>query len=285
MYGPYNTTRVHVEQYINEKGWPRDLGWEGRQATLIIERWKLNGMQHDDIGYLADVDEIYTRDYIRAMQICDVPEFDAHGNCKNARVGASALVFEGGPLCAVQRSWFHPDLTIGECIEGINKNPSLHPAPERGWKGLGWLSDGYHKPSNWNKLPKNTTHYPLFNAPDFRMGYGWGNTVYTAKYSLPFGYNAFHLHNSFPNAEVLRNKYKTYMHPVKEAMEMAMSDIHDDLKTMIQCAFNQESTTPYKLLKWGLDKFPVLPIAFQIEGYVDARMAELKEMLSMDGNI
>ena len=75
---------MHVESYIYENGWLKDLSWEGLQTLLIIEHWKKNGMQHDDIGYLADVDEIFLRDYIRAMQIYDVAGFDAHENCRNA---------------------------------------------------------------------------------------------------------------------------------------------------------------------------------------------------------
>lgn len=140
MYG-LNTTRVHVDQYVNEIGWPKDLGWEGMQSGLILKRWKANGMTHDDIGYLSDVDEIYTRDYIRAMQICDVPQFDNHSNCKDARIAGHALVFEGGPRCAVNRYWWHPDLIIGACVEGVNNESHLHATAERGWQGTGWLND------------------------------------------------------------------------------------------------------------------------------------------------
>lgn len=181
MYGPNNTTNVHVEMFINEDRWPKDLGWEGMQASVIVERWKANGMTHDDIAYLSDVDEVYTRDFIRAMQICDVRQFDSHNNCEDARISACSLVFEGGPKCAVQRhSWHHPDLTIGACVEGINNEPHLHPEVVRHWpppkhlahkypsSGTGWLGDGYTMRSKFSKLPKNTTHYPLFNTHDFR---------------------------------------------------------------------------------------------------------------------
>lgn len=277
MYGP--KTQVHVGQYVNEIGWPKGLGYEGLQSGLIIEYWKRNGMQHGDIGYLADVDEIYSRDYLRAMQICDVAEFDAHENCRDARISAQALVFEGGPLCRTARVWPHPDLTVGECIEGISNSPSLHPNPERGWKGTGWLGDGYTKGTGYHKLPKNATHFPLFNAHDFRRIAG---RAYRGK---GFGYNAFHLHNYFSNATILRHKYNTYGEPVKGAMEMSLEDVHPDVQSMIDCAFNttQKSKTKYKLVKEGLDslKGPT-PIAFQIPGYIEARMAELKEMLHLD---
>ena len=99
------------------------------------------------------------------------------------------------------------------------------------------------------------------------------------------GKNAFHLHNFFANATVLRNKYETYGHPVKEAMEKPLSTIHDDVQNMIDCVYNTTSETTFKLIKNGLETFTVLPIAFGIDGYIDARMSELKEMLTIDKNV
>jgi len=281
MYGP--NTLVHVEQYINEIGWPKGIGYEGLQSGPIIEYWKSKGMQHGDIGYYSDVDEIYSRDYLRAMQICDVAEFDAHENCRDARISARALVFEGGPLCRTARTWQHPDLVAGECIEGISNTPSLHPHPERTWKGTGWQGDGYTKRTGYHKLPKNATHFPLHNAHDFRRqsGRSYGG--------VGFGYNAFHLHNFFPNAKVLRNKYKTYGHPVDGAMVIPLGDIHEDVRVMVGCAFNgtsdPEKKYKYKLVKDGLDSLKgPKPLAFQVPGYVEARMTELKQMLNRDGH-
>lgn len=274
LYGP--NTKVHVEQYVNEKGWPHGFGWEGLQTSIVIERWKSNGMADDDIGYIADVDEFFSRDYIRAMQICDVKQFDDHGNCYDARISAMAMVFEGGPKCRTDRVWGHPDLAIGSCIEGISSNASLHPKPERGWKGTGWLDDGYTKKSKFHKLPVNATHFPLFNAHDFRRV--WGERWI-------YGYNAFHLHNFFPNAKVLRNKYKTYGEPIEGALDMALGEIHSDVKSMINCALNktEDPETRYKLV--GLDSAEGLkgmPFGFKVPGYVEERMAELESMLLLD---
>ena len=275
LYGP--NTKVHVEQYVNEGGWPKGFGWEGAQAGRVIERWKENGMTDDDIGYLADVDEFFSRDFIRAMQICDVKQFDDHGNCHHVKIGAEALVFEGGPKCRTARTWYHPDLTIGACIETISTNSSLHPKPERGWKGTGWLDDGWTKTSNFHKLPKNATHFPLFNPHDFRRT---GGQTYRAE---KFGYNAFHLHNFFPNATLLRNKYKTYGEPVKGAFDMGLGEIHKDLQSMLNCAFNktEDPKTRYRLVGLSSVKGPI-PLGFQIPGYVEERMFELKSMLSAD---
>ena len=68
-----------------------------------------------------------------------------------------------------------------------------------------------------------------------------------------------------------------------KAMEIPLADMNNDVKTMLQCVFEKTSTTEdHSLLEWGLDELPVLPIAFQVKGYVDERMTELKEMLLSD---
>ncbi|KAL9187547.1 hypothetical protein ACHAXT_001650 [Thalassiosira profunda] len=281
MYGP-NTT-VTVDFYYNEIGWPRGIGYESAQHALILDRWKKNGMQPDDIGYLADVDEMFSRDYLRAMQICDVKQFDEHGNCKDAILRAQSLNFEGGPLCLSRwESWGHPGLIVGECLEGIG-DASLHPEPERTWKGpkgewrgIGWLDDGWTKGSGFRKLPKNATHFPLHNGPDYRRARPTG-PFWTA-HRGPFAHTGFHIHNFFANESVLRHKYNTFGHPVKGALEIPLGEIHEDLKAMIDCS-RANSTTPEET--FALLKGP-LPLAFQITGYIEARTAELKEMLWLD---
>ena len=70
-------------------------------------------------------------------------------------------------------------------------------------------------------------------------------------------------------------------------MSMNLAEVHDggDLKNMIDCAFNitSHNDTKYKLAKESLKG--QIPIAFQIEGYTEARMNELKQMLELDLNI
>ena len=108
IFGP--NARVTIDYYVNEQSWPYEIGREHQQRSLIIQRWKQNGMTIDDIGYLSDVDETFSRDFFRAMQICDVKEFDRHENCKDPKVAGSTLVFEGGPKCLTKRRWYHPDM-------------------------------------------------------------------------------------------------------------------------------------------------------------------------------
>ncbi|KAL7502618.1 hypothetical protein ACHAXN_000552 [Cyclotella atomus] len=277
LYGPQTT--VHVDYYVNEDWNLQSLGREHDQRSLIIERWKLNGMSSDDIGYLADVDEVLTRDFVRALQICEVNEFDHHENCKEPKIDAGTVVFEGSPDCLKGQLWFRPFVVLGECIDSIGDS-SVHPRPERSWDGKGWMSDGYTKKTQFASLPKNTTHYPLWNAADIRhnhgktYGYTWGQ------------YIGYHFHNFFPNLETLRKKYRTYGHAVKDAMEKSLGDIHDDLQAMMHCGLNGSATglEKFGLVEGGLDYYgsTYIPLAFQIPGYVEIRRRELKEILLKD---
>jgi hypothetical protein len=40
----------------------------------ILEKWKELGMTKEDIGIILDVDEIPSREFLRAAQICDPPD-------------------------------------------------------------------------------------------------------------------------------------------------------------------------------------------------------------------
>lgn len=168
---------------------------------------------------------------------------------------------------------------LGECIDGIGDS-SKHPNPERSWEGKGWMDDAYTKKTQFSSLSKDATHYPLWNAADIRhhpgKSYGYSWEVY----------NGFHFHNFFPNIKTLRKKYKTYGHPVNDAMEKNLGDIHEDLEAMIHCALNAsvEEIEKYGLVGGGLDYYggKFVPLAFQIPGYVELRRKEFREIVLKD---
>jgi hypothetical protein len=272
LFGP--ETKVEVDYYFNEDRGLNSLGRENDQRALIIERWRQNGMGVDDIGYLGDVDEMFSRDFMRAMMICEVEQFDHHDHCKGSvKAIGSTVVFEGGPLCITKRRWYHPDLIIGECIEGIGDS-TIHPTFERTWKGTGWLSDGYRE--------LNTTHGPLHNAADFRMT--GGGFMYSG--GVGFNYVGYHFHNFFPSIEVLRKKYKTYGHPVNDALDIHLGSIHEDVASMVYCGLGQpekSANATYPLEENSLESLKgPLPLAFEVEGYVDTRMKVLRAILQID---
>lgn len=94
---------------------------EHMQRHMILNMWKKAGMTPDDIGVLTDADETPTRDFLRAVQMCDMPQFDPEKqDCHTAKVIVASMVFEGSPECmTTTRKWMHPDMILGKCIEGI----------------------------------------------------------------------------------------------------------------------------------------------------------------------
>lgn len=167
---------------------------------------------------------------------------------------------------------------IGECIEGIGNSSQRLPV-ERAWNGLAWLSDGYTSKTSFSSLPQNTTHYPLFNAADFRRTVGY-------LYRGNAGYVGYHFHNFFPSIYALRKKYKTYGHPVAKALDMPLEEIHKNLQSLIHCGRNmtlESKNSQYPLVEGGWKTLKgQIPWAFQVPGYVEARQRELRDMLELD---
>ena len=114
MYGP--KTKVVVDYYVTstkkatfKTGEVDEMDMDRFQRAGHSHRWKLNGMRPDDVGIILDNDETYSRDFLRALQICDVPQFRPGQNCKSPKVIASTKSFESSPECAWKsRRWYHP---------------------------------------------------------------------------------------------------------------------------------------------------------------------------------
>ena len=107
MFGP--KTKVSVDYYVTSLKQEDPLYLEHYQREGHAFRWKLNGMKPDDIAIIGDLDETYSRDFLRALQICDVPAFRPGQKCKVPKVIASTVVFESSPECVWKgRRWFHP---------------------------------------------------------------------------------------------------------------------------------------------------------------------------------
>ena len=139
---------------------------EHMQRHLIIEMWKKAGMTPDDIGVLTDADETPTRDFLRAVRTCDMPQFDpAKQNCHTAKVIVSSLVFEGSPECmTTTRKWMHPDMILGKCVEGIgNDEFKLRDAQRQ--RKFAWRKSKYTLKlgnySGWPKEKKSKWQYLL----------------------------------------------------------------------------------------------------------------------------
>jgi len=180
-------TRVHVDYFFisSEQATYPELAREMFHRDKIMERWKLNGMGPDDIGFLSDVDEIASRDFLLALKTCDVPQFRKGQDCWGAKILLSTLVFEGTPMCIQGgRRWYHPDFVIGECVNLIG-NETEHPPVERSDYPYGAIM---RLPGTYEKL-KDQRPGPLWDATDFRReggggpGEGKGGTAY--RFSSP----------------------------------------------------------------------------------------------------
>jgi hypothetical protein len=241
LFGP--KTRVSVDYYV--AALPETAGIVGLEREWVqregsSHRWALNGMRADDIGIIGDSDETFTRDFLRAMQICDVPEFRPNQGCMNPKVIASTMVFESSPNCVTKgkRLW-HPDAILGECLEHIG-DAMLHPLARRGIKERhGKRLEGHGVDGDYSKymteqgIGLNNNSYPLWSATDFRNQEG-GRMIGMADGTSPTGY---HFHNFFNSANDIRVKYHTFGHPLDDAMDKPIWELDKtDLGAAVDCA-------------------------------------------------
>ena len=223
LFGPntkvsvdYYNTSMH-EQYAAGEPFHGELFMDYVQREGNTYRWALNGMRPDDVGIIGDADEVFTRDFLRAMQICDVPEFRPGQDCNMAQVKASTLVFESSPECLTKnRRWFHPDAVLGECVDNVG-DPSLHQPTEREYskdandttKGQHGLRRGVNLRDRFDHsdAPPPGRGYPLWHGTDIRLLFQ-GN-VYRIRDGSA---TAYHFHNYFKSSEEIHLKYATYGH-------------------------------------------------------------------------
>lgn len=314
-------TRVHVDYFWANESSPsvysnRELAREHDQREYILKRWKENGMSEDDIGFLSDVDEVANRDFLLALQVCNVPEFDpalANNNpplppdrphdCLKCKLVASTIVFESSPKCMqVGRRWHHPDFIVGACIQGIGNDTLrdkevVDPRSFANRRIDGWdKTHVRHIP--WGPSHTNTTVPlgPLWSAADYRgLGYGTSGMVTGTRthqnisYSLP---TAYHFHNFFDSLSTLRRKYFTYGHPIATAWTVPLSDIHpEDVGFAVSCLAGRPPADAKRnryrqptLSDWNnLDPEYGTPIAFQkVPNYMTLRHEEFQRELVAD---
>ncbi|KAL3811360.1 hypothetical protein ACHAXA_000776 [Cyclostephanos tholiformis] len=237
MYGPKSKVSVDYYNTTVTRLFGDELFMDYVQREGNTFRWALNGMREDDVAIMRDADEIFTRDFLRAMQICDVAEFRPDQDCRAPKVIASTAVFESSPNCVTKdRRWHHPDALLGKCIEHTG-NLSLHPPTKRQYAGKhglrlhGYGADGedYSNYVAEGLGPENT--YPLWHGTDMRLGNG-GN-MYGGADGSPTGY---HFHNFFMSADEVRYKYATYGHANSGAKYLPVWEVSPDVKMAVDCA-------------------------------------------------
>jgi Glycosyltransferase family 17 len=241
----FGVNNIQLRRYVNEDTSLDSMAREHRQRQEILKGWKDFGMTGNDVGYIADMDETFTRDFLRAVQTCpyiEALDYETH-HCFNPKVKIAGYtrMFESSPECIAKRTWYHPDMILGACVELIG-NETLNPLAPRVHDFL--RAPGYaHNCETRNDMTYqnsfgkiNGSHFPLWSAADFRRQCGGHNYKLNATGHAEF--SAFHFHNFFPDFNATRRKYGTYAHAVTGADRKRLENIGDDLKMMVRCVQN-----------------------------------------------
>jgi hypothetical protein len=164
----FGARHVQVRGFVDENGRVRELDRDNMQRNEIVRGWKELGMTPDDIGYIADPDETFSRDFLRAVQVCDGIDafnYEKHRCGKAAKLVSSTRVFEMTPECtAYNRNWFHPDMMLGACIEQIG-DERLNPISPRN----GVIRAAGYGNSCVKMISEKDQRYPLWTPYDFKL--------------------------------------------------------------------------------------------------------------------
>ena len=112
MFG--NETRVIIDYWLKDMPGLRDMNREVEQRNTIVKVWKEAGMTERDIGIMADLDEIVSRNFLKALQVCDFPKLRVvdEPSCYAPKMVLSTLSYESSPFCIKKNSWYHPDVIL-----------------------------------------------------------------------------------------------------------------------------------------------------------------------------
>ena len=282
-----NSSNLQVRVYVNEKAKFTGIRREHAQRQEILRGWKELGMTQEDVGVLADTDETFTRDFLRAAQSCQVPALDYSSHqchTSNVKIAASSRVFETSPECVTAvRGWYHPDMVLGHCIEMIG-NRSIHPVAFRDGPRR---AHGYGRACSKDFSKLTPGQHPLWSAADFRMLCGQ-QAIRTDTSSRHSTYTGFHFHNFFTDFNATRMKYHTYGHATKarQAFAVPLNEIgKNDLNLMYNCVrgLESESNQKWARILGGLNaSLPPIPIYFQDLDYRRRRHEWVQEQVRLD---
>lgn len=231
LFGTSQKTNVFIDYWLEDQPELLYMQREVEQRNTIWKRWITQGMQPNDIGIMADLDEIVSRDFLNSLQVCDYPKLQhdpsTRPDCQAPKMILSSIQFEGSPQCIKQYEWFHPDIILGNCIldvgdnagrvipeRNINKNSHgnshLNVNINKGNRQIEWGTRDYN---NYPQDILDSKRFPLWDGRDIREvnGNDSGLTNYVHPYNDGHGTSAaygtaYHLHNWFNDLDVLRHK-------------------------------------------------------------------------------
>ena len=272
---------VSVKTFVNEDPELVGIPREHVQRQVILEGWKEMGMIGDDIGYLADLDETFNRDVLRAVQTCpNIPflRYDQHRcSAPQAKLSATTRVWETTPDCITkERVWIHPDMVMGKCLDRI-ANASQHPPAVRKVKRPFVRQQGYGLKCDFSGITDEK--YPSWNAADFRRLSCSGKATSDTANGTQSIYTGFHFHNFFSNLTTTRNKYKTYGHQDLKAFEKPLEELQADNGVFVRCVQKLNDTDfSRRYIQGGYEALvPELPLYFHDAEYRQLRQATMKQ--------
>ena len=311
MFGTAENTKVVLDYWLEDMPDVVGMTREVEQRNTIWKIWVDQGMREHDVGIMADLDEVVSRDFLNAVQVCDFPKLrydpDNRPSCQIPKIILSTMQFEVSPLCIKDGEWFHPDIIIGACLVGVG-DPSGRVTPERDMKTIGHRTDEWGA-ADYHKYPQDVidnNRFPLWDGRDIREVNGSDEALLNFKDKDENGHGktavfgtAYHLHNWFKDMEVLRHKFATYGHFHDDAKTIPLSKIGEDIDIAVRCVRgigNVEATEemqnprPYyennTLLPEGEKELFSLkgnrPIFFKDRTYVEQRHALVQEMVRAD---
>jgi hypothetical protein len=251
----------------------------------IVKAWKDMGMTVDDVGYMSNIDDIFARDYIRAIQHCELPEmkYDLHHCLHNrVKVFANNQVYETSPECVSRtKKYEHPSMMIGACIEGIGseENNRLAPRDDTGiYRKAGWNCDD-------RAVEKDIKDqkYPLWTGADMRTL--CGGRQGTLRATMHQQYTGFHFRNFYRSAKDMRLQHTTE----DQVYAQSLDDLGEDMRVTYRCIKEtpDEQSAVVKRVPGGFsDLKPMTPIYFADANYRAAVHERAKaKILEDDKNV
>jgi hypothetical protein len=321
LFGTANHTKVVVDYWLEDMPDVVMMSREVEQRNEIWKIWVDQGMTERDVGLMADLDEVVSRDFLNAIQVCDFPKLrynpEKRAQCAAPKMILSTMQFEASPLCVKKNEWFHPDLILGSCILGVG-DPSGRVTPERTHRAPGRDSKTVgHRTGEWGmhdskKYPQDVIEndrIPLWDGRDIRETHGSNENLLNYVDAHKNGHGktavfgtAYHLHNWFKDMEVLRDKFATYGHADSDARTTPLSKMEGDVNLLVRCARSLGNDVTGKgapktldeyyenneLLPKGMEGGKIFslggnrPIYFQNRTYVEERHTLLQEIVRAD---
>jgi hypothetical protein len=199
------------------------------------------------------------------------------------------IVYEASPYCRKRKKWYHPDLILVKCIEGVG-NVTGRVMPQR-CDDRGERLPGYGMMMNCSNAILQSGRYPLYSVHDVRSHEGSMDHVRFVQFAHEDWYDtlygtAFHFHNFFPDMHQVRHKYHTSGHAIPWALRVPLSNISHDLDVAFKCIHGINSNQHDKILgeEWmhPAEKEPVLPIYFTNDTWRAKRLARVRDMILQD---